>query len=229
MAAPARTRGTRTLCHEVRTVSAEEDQARRALTDVLIAGLTHDLNGRLGALIGVAHLARSASAVEDDLLDVMDEQIRRLRESVSLLRTIPITASQGEPPVVTLSELVNGAIRLYRARGGPVLASIQVVEGDAGVITAREPLVETLLLLFAIAERGPAGSTFPVRVTFGAGADGTHVRIERCGPGPADDERGLGGVAGSAFLAAAMSRIAEAGGRIDRVGPGVFEVWPQQG
>lgn len=210
-------------------MSAEEDLARRALTDVLIAGLTHDLNGRLGALIGVAHLARTASAVEGDLLDVMDEQIRRLRESVSLLRTIPITAAQREPPVVTLSELVNGAIRLYRARGGPVLASIQVVaEGDGGVITARESLVETLLLLFAIAERGPAGSTFPVRVTFGFGGDGARVRIERCGPGPADDESGLGGVAGSAFLAAAMSRVAEAGGRIERVGPGVFEVWPQQ-
>ncbi len=202
------------------------DAARRALTASLVAGIAHDLNGRLGALLGVSHLARASAALDDDLVEVLDEQIGRLREAVGLLRSVPLSDGSGEAKALSLADIVNSTVRLYRCRGGPDLASIQVIaEGDPPIVTAVPPaLIEALLLGLAATERGRAGRSCAVRITYGAVDGGSRVRLERDGPEPADEEAILGEADEAAVLAAAATRAEVAGARLFRADAGVVEV-----
>lgn len=199
-------------------MSDGSDAARRALSASLVSGIAHDLNGRLGALLGVAHLARTSSPMDEELLGVLDDQIRRLRESVILLRSVPLADSRLEPREVPLSEAIAQAVRLYRCRSGPRLATLHVAPeegGDAVLQRWGAPLTEALLLVLAAAERGHRETPCRVEITYGANGSGARIRVERCGePAPGDVEL-PGGVTEDEILAAAAERLALSGGRLE--------------
>lgn len=210
-------------------MSEKAEAARRALSNALITGIAHDLNGRIGALIGVAHLARSSGSMADDLLDVLDDQIQRLRDSVQLLRAVPVASPPATGQPAPLRDVVSTALRLYRCRSGPVLASIHLAEDAATtMIGGSEFLVEALLLVLGALERGPAGATWPIRIDCLEDADGPRVRIERRGAEATVGEVALGGVRGEDFIAAAAARMEVAGGRLQRTAPNIFELLPSR-
>lgn len=195
------------------------EEARRELAASLVAGIAHDLNGRLAALLGVAHLARSTTPMDDELLSVLDDQIRRLREAVLLLRSVPISDPRAAVRATPLSEAVSGAVRLYRCRSGPALASLQIEQcGDAPVVHVVPPaLTEALLLAMAAVER-PNGEPPPrLRIEFGADADNAFVRV-----GCPDRREGC--QVDDVAMEAAAQRMEIAGGRICRLTDGSLEV-----
>jgi signal transduction histidine kinase len=215
-------------------LSAGTEAARRALAASLVSGLAHDLNGRLGALLGIAHLARSASPLDEDLLTVLDDQIRRLCESVGLLRTVPLAEARHAPRPMSLADAVTGAVRLYRCRSGPDLATLQVAaekEGESPVVRiAPAAFTEAMLLAVAAAEQGAGGRTCRVRVTYGTEpGGGGRIRIERLGEGPEPGDAVLEGLTESEVLEAAEERIEDAGGRLARLDDGRFEIFVPSG
>ena len=209
-------------------MSAGADAARRALAGSLVSGLAHDLNGRLGALLGVAHLARSSTPMDEELLGVLDEQIRRLRESVGLLRTVPLAEARHAPRAMRLADAVANAVRLYRCRSGPDLATLQVVaeaEGESPVVRiAPAAFTEALLLAIAAAEKSTEGGTCLVRVRHGGDSSSGRILIERCGPGPGQGDAILGGADETVVLQAAEDRIEAGGGHLVRRQDGIIEI-----
>ena len=199
-------------------MSEGQEAARRALSASLVSGIAHDLNGRLGALLGVAHLARSSSPMDEELLNVLDDQIRRLRESVILLRSVPLADSRAEPREVLLSEAITNAVRLYRCRSGPTLATLQIAPDidDGNLLQVwGAPLTEALLLVLAAAERSHAETPCRVRISYGANGAGRRIRVERCGDEGLDAEM-PGGVTEAEVIDAARERMERAGGRLER-------------
>lgn len=197
-------------------MSGGSDQARRELSASLVSGIAHDLNGRLGALLGVAHLARTSGPLDEQLLEVLDDQIRRLRESVILLRSVPLADSRGAPREMPLAEAIAQVVRLYRCRSGHRLATLHVSAegGETMVRPWGATLTEGLLLLLAAAERGHDADNCHVRVTYGANGNGAHVRVERCGDPPTGGEGLPGGITEKDILDAAAERIELAGGHL---------------
>lgn len=202
-------------------MSQGAEDARRALAASLVSGIAHDLNGRLGALLGVAHLARTASPMDEELLGVLDDQIRRLRESVILLRSVPLADSRMEPREMPLAEAVGNVVRLYRCRSGPRLATLHVApESEAHSIVQPwgAALTEALLLVLAAAERGHGETPFRVNITYGRNGTGARIRVEGHGEAPADAVELPGGVSEAEVVQAAAERLSQAGGRLERQG-----------
>jgi hypothetical protein len=126
--------------------------AWRTLADSLIAGITHDLNGRLTAMAGVAHLTRTLPHVPTELADILDDQATRLAESVRMLRALPM-APPGEAELLRVSDVLAEVAVLYRVRSGPEPPTLDV-SGDHGVVVRAAPgaLAEAVLLLMAATE-----------------------------------------------------------------------------
>lgn len=204
-------------------MSAGTDDVRRALAGSLVAGIAHDLNGRLGALLGVAHLARSAP-LDEELLSVLDDQIRRLRESVVLLRSVPLADSRTEPREVPLSEAVANVVRLYSCRSGPELAVLTVEPDEGGAAALQKwgaALSEALLLVIAAAEQGRNGDACRVRVSYGVNGGSAQVRVQRCDDA-ARPASMPGGASQATVLETAAARLEAAGGRLEREEEDVF-------
>lgn len=205
-------------------MSDGSDAARRALSASLVSGIAHDLNGRLGALLGVAHLARTTSPMDEELLGVLDDQIRRLRESVILLRSVPLADSRAEPREVPLSEAIASAVRLYRCRSGPRLATLHVTAEEGGESAIQRwgaALTEAFLLVLSAAERGHADTPCRVEIRYGTNGAGAHIRVERCGEPQPDSVELPGGVTEREIVDAAASRLESVGGTLT-VGRDVF-------
>lgn len=194
------------------------EEARRELAASLVAGIAHDLNGRLAALLGVAHLARSSAPMDDELLSVLDDQIRRLRESVLLLRSVPISDPRAAVREVPLAEAVSAAVRLYRCRSGPELATVHIAQvGEAPAVQVVPPaFTEALLLALAALER-PNGRRRVLRIEFGEADRAPFVRI-------ACPEHPDGCDIEEAAMQAAAQRMEVAGGRLCRLADGSLEL-----
>jgi signal transduction histidine kinase len=198
----------------------------RALAASLVAGLAHDLNGRLGTLIGLSHLARGSGSVDTDLLELLDEQVRRLRDAVHLLRGIPFV--DGSPPVaVRLADALGFAVRLYRSRGGADPAAVHLAGTDPAAVLVREaPFLEGILLLLSLAERSGARLAV-VEVTYGNDAGEAWVRIRR---GPATSASSVDALSPVVLrdpvrmLEAAGARLGRAGARLVAPAGDVYEV-----
>jgi hypothetical protein len=162
-------------------VSDSTEAVRRELSASLVNGIAHDLNGRLGALMGVAHLARASAAMETDLLDLLQEQIHKLRESIGQLRALPLGDRRTEQRLVPLSEAVGAALTLFRCRSGPDPVSFQADSwGESALVhMVQSAFTEALLLTLTAAERGPNGRMCAVRITQGRENGCAHVRVER--------------------------------------------------
>jgi signal transduction histidine kinase len=153
----------------------------RGLLGSLIRGIGHDLNGRLTALMGVAHLARSAGSLDPELLSVLDDQIGRLNESVAMLRSVPFDTS-GDAQLTRIVDIVPPVTELYRCRAGADFATL-TIGGDSGappLEVSIDRLSGALLLLLAAAERGPGGHARSLGVRFGHEGSNVWVRVESC-------------------------------------------------
>lgn len=153
----------------------------RGLLGSLIRGIGHDLNGRLTALMGVAHLARSAGSLDPELLAVLDDQVARLNESVGMLRSLPFDTS-GDAQLTRIVDIVPPVIELYRCRAGTDFATL-TMGGDSAappLEVSIERLTGALLLLLAAAEKGPGGRSPSLGVRFGRDGSDVWVRVESC-------------------------------------------------
>lgn len=202
------------------------ETARRALAASLVSGIAHDLNGRLGALMGVAHLARTSSCMETELLELLQEQIGKLRESIGQLRSLPLGDRRTEQRLMPLSEAVTAATSLFRCRSGPDPASFQVDANGESPLVQIVPaaFTEALLLVLSAAERGPAGRTCPVRVTHGRENGCARVRVERRGGAPDAHCVEPGEMSEESLLESAAERAGAAGGTFTPCAAGVYEI-----
>lgn len=118
------------------------------VADRLLGGLTHDLNGRVTSLGGMAQLL----ALDDDarsMVPFLEQEVRRLDAAVRLLALMGGDGEQAPEPI-RLDEVVEALVELHRRHRG--LESVEVGVDRAGPchLTAPWPLVgRALLLLFA--------------------------------------------------------------------------------
>jgi signal transduction histidine kinase len=178
----------------------------RGVVGLLIAGIGHDLNGRLTALLGIAHVARHAGA-DRDLLEVLDDQVRRLEQSIRALRGWPVGGS-ANPELTRLKDLMPPVLELYECRGGGDDPKLAIEEGPSNAIRIRtRPFMEAVLLLLAAAEHSDGGRHRPVVIGYGSEDGDAWLRIE------ARDGSGSGDV-GSRSVEEARALVEQAGGRL---------------
>lgn len=119
----------------------------------LTSGLTHDLNGRVTSLSGMAQLL----GLDDDVRSMapfLDEEIRRLASSVRLVALLG-GELDGEPELLPLDELLESLIELHRRHHG--LEGVQIdVEIQGGLeVFAAWALIGRIVLI-ALAHGGYA-------------------------------------------------------------------------
>jgi hypothetical protein len=163
----------------------DPDEGWRSVVGLLIAGLGHDLNGRLTALMGIAHVARHTGA-DRELLDVLDDQVRRLELTIRALRGWPVGAP-GKPELTRIKDLIPPIVELYECRGGGDDPVLKVLEGPSNAIRIRmRPFMEAVLLLLAAAEHGEGGTHRPLLVHYGSDQGEAWLAIEGEADGDAD-------------------------------------------
>jgi signal transduction histidine kinase len=188
----------------------DPDDGWRGVVGLLIAGIGHDLNGRLTALLGIAHVARHAGA-DRDLLEVLDDQVRRLEQSIRALRGWPVGGSSSLE-LTRIKDLIPALLELYECRGGGGDPVLEVEEGPSNAIRIRSrPFMEAVLLLLAAAEHSDGGRHRPLVVGYGSDGGDAWLRIEaRDGAGAAS--------AGSRSVEEARGLVEQAGGRLSAAG-----------
>jgi signal transduction histidine kinase len=145
----------------------DPEQGWRGVAGLLVAGIGHDLNGRLTALMGIAHVARHTGA-DPELLDVLDDQVKRLEQSIRALRAWPV-GGPGNPELTRIKDVLPPMLELYECRGGGDDVALTVEEGPSNAIRIRiRPFMEALLLLLAAAEHASDGRHRPLDVRYGS-------------------------------------------------------------
>ena len=184
----------------------DPEEGWRGVVGLLISGIGHDLNGRLTALLGIAHVARHAGA-DRDLLEVLDDQVRRLEQSIRALRGWPVGGSSN-PELTRLKDLMPPVLELYECRGGGDDPKVRIEEGPSNAIRIRtRPLMEAVLLLLAAAEHSDGGRHRPLVVGYGSEDGEAWLTIEaRDGAGGAN--------VGSRAVEEARGLVEKAGGRL---------------
>lgn len=158
-------------------MAERNDEAWRALLRSLVSGIAHDLNGRLTALGGVAHMARTAG-LDGKLMRILDEEVQRLASSTLLLRALPLSP-RGDPEPVRLGDVLPEIGQLYAHRSGPRRPAVRV-EGDASVIARADSgaLAEATLLLLAAAEATSPNGVSALVIQVAARGEAALVQIE---------------------------------------------------
>jgi hypothetical protein len=197
----------------------------RALAEALAAGIAHDLNGRLAALSGVAHMARAAGGMDEELVGILEDEAVRLEAAIGKLRAMPLGRT-GEPELVRLSEIVPQLAQLYTSRSGPEPPRVQV-EGDAAALVRapRAPFAELVLLVLAAAEARSATRAGDLRVWYGVEPPDAVIRIEGSGRSPAGSEVGRRHVDRAAAAAEAAVLARRLGGHVDRTGAEISSLY----
>jgi C4-dicarboxylate-specific signal transduction histidine kinase len=198
----------------------------RALAEALAAGIAHDLNGRLTALSGVAHMARATGGMDEELVRILEDEAVRLEAAIEMLRAMPFGGT-GEPELIRLSELVPELAQLYTGRSGPEPPRV-VVDGDPSAIVhaPRARLAELLLLVLAAAEARTTTRAGDLRVWYGVEPPDAVLRIAgAASPRPGEAEGGRRPVDRAAAAAEASALAGRLGGRLDRSGAGMSSLY----
>lgn len=158
-------------------MAERNDDVWRLVLGSLVSGIAHDLNGRLTALGGVAHMARTAG-LDVKLMSILDEEVQRLASSTLQLRALPL-APHGDPVPVRLGDLVQELAGLYTHRSGPRRPVVKV-EGDLAISATTEPgaLAEATLLLLAASEATSPVGVSALLIQIGARDGRAVLRIE---------------------------------------------------
>lgn len=193
-------------------MAERNDEAWRVVLHSLVAGIAHDLNGRLTALGGVAHMARTAG-LDVKLMSILDEEVQRLASSTLLLRALPLSP-HGDPTPIQLGDVLPEIGQLYAHRSGPRRPVVRI-EGDGSISTRAEPgaLAEATLLLLAAAEAASANGVSALVIQIAAGEERARVEIEGI-PRDRGGQAGATSIDAGAAEAGAKTRIESAGGRL---------------
>lgn len=201
-------------------------RAWRQVADALIAGIRHELNGRLSSLSSVVQIARMRETGGAELLERLEAELTPLSDATRLLHAFPAYRRSAPGPVSVASLLEEVVVVARKHR------SLESVEYPTSVSAALEPvrgetgsLRRSLLVLLSLAARSAVRHGGRA-VTVEAEATGDGVRITlaaEAGEAPsAPDTADLAspppaGATGEALREA----LAASGGRLERAG-----AWP---
>jgi len=186
----------------------DPEQGWRGVAGLLVAGIGHDLNGRLTALMGIAHVARHTGA-DPELLDVLDDQVKRLEQSIRALRSWPVP-TPGKAELTRIKDVLPPMLELYECRGGGDDVVLKVEEGPSNAIRIRiRPFMEAILMLLAAAEHDASGNHRSLEVRYGS--DGGEAWLSIRGQGGSAD-----GTVNSRTIEEARALLQDAGARLAR-------------
>ena len=203
------------------TASAGDDGVWIEVSDALLAGITHDLNGRVAALGGLLQVL-VGEAADPEVLALLRREGERLDATVALLRSYPRGAERA-PEAIDPRELLPELLALHARRDDREGASARVEIAPAAPPARADRiwLGRALLVLFARAGGvGEAGGAAP----FLTRADGSgdralwHVR-----PEATDWDAARATPASDRYLRTAAAFVTHAGGEL-RVGSAGWEV-----
>lgn len=200
-----------------------------------VAGVYHEVNGRISAISGLVQLGRMDEEIEDSLGARLEAEVERLEGNVRLMRELmPSGAREAEP--IEIGDHLATATRLLRAH--PDVREVEVEfedEAEHPILAVPNTLTRALLGLLGTAiglesgvirrrllvrtERVADGDSPQVRILVrGAGSDGTPVTAGGAGSegGPGAHGGWMeadGGDVGSGADSGLASLVAAAGGR----------------
>ncbi len=120
------------------------------VSDRILSGVCHDLNGRVSSLDGLVQLLRLDGAEDTPVIPYLREEVAKLESVVSLLRLIP-GELMAEPEPITPGELLERVARLHRTHRG--LEAIETVvsyaEGLPPLLVSWPRVGRSLLVLSA--------------------------------------------------------------------------------
>ena len=138
--------------------------AWRHAAEAILAGIRHDLNGRIGTVSGLVQLARLDGALDDESGDMLESELARMEHLSGLIETAFLDRDRGPEPIV-LSELLRSALELLRLHRGLESASIDLdIDDDVAVTAPRTPFLRTLVVLLAGAARNRPRASISVHV-----------------------------------------------------------------
>ena len=192
------------------------DHVWRAVTDALLAGLTHDLNGRAAALQGLLHVIALGGAGEQ-VMSLLRDEGERLEQTVALLRRYPRGPGHGLE-AFDPREAAEAALALHARREDHEEVPVAYAAApDAPAVRAdRIATVRALLVLLAragVPNLGGCRGGVQLAVT-GAGADALLAFRAPDLPGQVDDDP---------YLRAGGELVEEAGGVL-RLAPGLWVI-----
>lgn len=193
-------------------------EAWLAVSEGLLSGVHHSLNNRLASLSALAQLLALGDAPSPDTERALLEEVRRMEESLLLLRLLP--RSPGAAPLpLQLPELLSDALALL-AHHRELRAVGYTVEGEPGVLptVAEEStaLQALLVLLAGVGEAALRSGEGRVRVRYGG--DEVRIWLEALAEGALPRE--VSGVPAATEMARA------AGGEVETVPGGIRFVLP---
>jgi signal transduction histidine kinase/ActR/RegA family two-component response regulator len=181
--------------HDERTRQREREQHQRQMEQAarlsalgeLVAGVAHELNNPLTAILGFSELLNAAGAPPEmhDDLDLIHKEASRARDIVRDLLFL-VRPGEVEQKRMTLHDLVGHIQRLRAAawRKQELVVNIDVHDGDVGVMGNEHQMTQVLVNLIANAEQALM-STVDGRLAIRAWleSEAAIVEVEDNGPG----------------------------------------------
>jgi len=120
------------------------------VSDRILSGACHDLNGRLSSLDGLAQLLTLDGAEGTPVIPYLKEEISKLETVVSLLRLFPGDL-MAVPEPMTPTDLVDDVVRLHRKHRGleSQATTYSCEDGLPPVLVNRARVGRGLLILMA--------------------------------------------------------------------------------
>ncbi len=183
------------------------------VTDALLAGLTHDLNGRVAALQGLLHVVATGEPGEQ-VIALLQQEGERLEQTVALLRRYPRGARRS-PEAFDLREVAEDALALHARREDLEEGAVRYARPSAIAVRAdRIAATRALLVLLARASVPALGGRGEVALELGE--DGEARMAVRAAELPAAE-------GDDAYLQVAAAFTARAGGVL-RLSAGLWEI-----
>jgi hypothetical protein len=195
--------------------SAPAPEARWPDTlDLLVRGAAHSISNRVGTLGALAE-ALAASDPSGPFPPVLAEEVRRLEETLAVLRLLPRDEGRGAEPVRP-ADLVADAARLLDLHPHGRDGRVAVEGGEAALpVRVHPPSAVHALLLLMVEAAGEEGAAVTVAIEGEGDDDEVRVRVRGRSPDPA---------AMAAAVTAAGRMVSPCGGRVAAAGDGAAVV-----
>ena len=177
-------------------------------------GMAHSLNGRLAGIGGLAQVARLRGDMDEELLEALDDEARRLEQLAFVAARLP-RHDRGSGSVASLAEAVAAAAALQQVAKRPPLAASAGV--DAVALRIAPDDLTRCLLLVASALEPAAGRNSQLEVS--AAEAHILVRLTEAAPGAELDARALAGAQRIAASAGGSVTEAEGGAAVEMALP----------
>jgi signal transduction histidine kinase len=205
------------------TAPAADEGAWIEVSDALLAGITHDLNGRVAAVAGLLQVLVGETP-HADALALLRREGERLDATVALLRTYPRGAERA-PEAIDPRELLPQLLALHARRDDRqgAIARLEIAPAAPPARADRTWLGRALLVLIARAGRaGEAGGPVPFLMRADGSGDRALWLVRPEAPALPGAEAAAT-PATDRYLRTAEAFVARAGGEL-RVGSESWEV-----